>query len=386
MKILKPAYTNKPKKRKGRSRKGEGSLKLRGNTWWYIIPDPHRPGKKISKSCGTGDYAAAIKVKNDAITSRGGAKHGDPISVNDLLTDYRVYIEAEKTRSLRSIRSSIKRLRNALGHIMVDKLTTADANRFRTDRKRDDDVSDSTVNRELGYLRAAMKREMRNSPPRVTSVPYMPAPSEKDCVREGFIDRDDYFKILEEMVPALRAIFICAFHTGARSGELKVVRWDQVDFEEGLIQLLPRTTKNKDGRWIPIWGDMRDALLEQKRIRDRDFPDCPWVFFWPKGYHHRGVGGQHLTTFRHAWRTSVARAGYPGLLFHDLRRSAIKYADQTAKQSSKLVRMMSGHKTDAVYMRYNIGEAKDVAELGHRLDEFLRTQKRVVPIKTKRRA
>jgi integrase len=46
------------------------------------------------------------------------------------------------------------------------------------------------------------------------------------------------------------------FHTGARKGELRKVRWEQVDFANAAIRLTAGQTKGKKARVLPIYGDM----------------------------------------------------------------------------------------------------------------------------------
>jgi integrase len=398
MKIAPPKpnqRTAKPIKRKGRARKGDGSLKLRGTTWWYIIPNPVPGGKRIEKSCETSDRNEALRIKNKALLDAGVRRgsSAEPITISEALDDYSIYCARETPRSWPTIRSAIKNLRASFGDILADDLTTPDTDRYRAQRinkrfKKGEHrkPSDSTVNRELAYLRAALRREMRATPPRVTRIPFMNIPSEKDCVREGFITRDDYQVLLKELPASLRPIFVFAFHTGARIGELKKIQWPQINWDKGIVELRPKTTKNSEGRWIPIWGDMREYLDQQKAIRDHDFPTCPWVFFWHDDHHEGSIPGTRLVNFDWSWKRACTSAGYPGLLIHDLRRSAIKFADQEAGISSRLVRLMSGHKTESVYQRYNIAGANDVAKMGRALDEFVNGKPKVVELKEPKRA
>ena len=60
---------------------------------------------------------------------------------------------------------------------------------------------------------------------------------------------------------------------------------------------------------------MREWLLIQKEIRDTRFPTCLYVF-------HRD--GKPIKNFRKSWEMACERAGVPGLLFHDLRRTAVR--------------------------------------------------------------
>ena len=384
MKIVPPKHsapTPKTHKRRGRARKGEGSIKLRGNVWWYRIPNPVPGGQPIERSCETADRVEALRIKNRALVESGVRQKcyqaARPATVGEVLDEYAAYCETEKPRSWGSRESQIKHLREGFGPIIADELTTAQTDQFRATR-RANGVEDSTVNRELQCLRAALRREMKSTPPRVTQIPFMRLPSEIDRVREGFIERPDYFAILAQLPASVQVILVCAFHTGARVGELKRIQWRQINWDRSIVELKPKTTKNREGRWIPIWGDMREYLERQKAIRDRDFPDCPWVFFWHHdGHHPHAAPGSRLGDFRQVWKDACTAAGFPNLLFHDLRRSAIKFADQEAGISSRLVRLMSGHKTESVYNRYNIGTANDIAKMGRELDEFVNGPKLV---------
>jgi integrase len=76
---------------------------------------------------------------------------------------------------------------------------------------------------------------------------------------------------------------------------------------------------------------------------------------------------------RKGWEDACARAGVPGLLFHDLRRSAVRNL-RRAGVSQKVAREFSGHKTDAVFDRYNITDFDDLKDAAKRLSKFLRGQ------------
>lgn len=60
---------------------------------------------------------------------------------------------------------------------------------------------------------------------------------------------------------------------------------------------------------------MREWLLMTKQERDQRLPTCEWVF--AKNCHQVG-------DFRKVWEPACGRAGVMGLLFHDLRRSAVR--------------------------------------------------------------
>ncbi len=58
------------------------------------------------------------------------------------------------------------------------------------------------------------------------------------------------------------------YHIGSRRGEMLKLKWKNVDLQRGTIFFPGKTTKNGEGRIVPIWGPMGECLREQLRIRD----------------------------------------------------------------------------------------------------------------------
>jgi integrase len=64
---------------------------------------------------------------------------------------------------------------------------------------------------------------------------------------------------------------------------------------------------------------------------------------------------------------------YTGLIFHDLRRTAVRNLRRAGVPES-VVMKISGHKTREVFERYNIIDSKDTTEAMQRLNEFYRAE------------
>ena len=76
---------------------------------------------------------------------------------------------------------------------------------------------------------------------------------------------------------------------------------------------------------------------------------CPFVF-------HRD--GEHIQSFRKAWDTACEKAGYPGKLVHDLRRTGVRNLIRAGVPQSVAMKI-SGHKDVRIFARYNIVDTND---------------------------
>jgi integrase len=116
---------------------------------------------------------------------------------------------------------------------------------------------------------------------------------------------------------------------------------------------------------LPILpGEMMNTLRQLKARRDEKWPKAKYVFLNADGHQLQ----HHM--MRKDWDDACTRAGVPGLLFHDLRRSAVRNL-RRAGVTQKVAREFSGHKTDAVFDRYNITDFEDLKDAAARLQKFL---------------
>jgi hypothetical protein len=132
---------------------------------------------------------------------------------------------------------------------------------------------------------------------------------------------------------------------------------------------------------------MAEWLQRQKEFRDQNFPRCELVFFWYpidceidptlKSGHggRRNEPGSAIKTFYESWRTAVKDAGFPALLFHDLRRSAVRNMVEKIGMSEKRAMEISGHKTRSCFERYHIVSLADIQESGVKMDKWIKEQR-----------
>jgi integrase len=139
---------------------------------------------------------------------------------------------------------------------------------------------------------------------------------------------------------------------------------------------------------------MPGELLEMLRIKRARNPESEYVFM---------NAGERIATFRKAWNSACVRAGlgiftccdcnspvspgsrcaeckkakrrarrrqYRGLIFHDLRRTGIRNLLR-AGVPERVAMAISGHKTRAVFDRYNIVSGRDLKDAARKLEVYL---------------
>ena len=79
--------------------------------------------------------------------------------------------------------------------------------------------------------------------------------------------------------------------------------------------------------------------------------------------------GSPRSGFNKAWRTARVAAGCPGRIPHDFRRTAVRNLVR-AGVPERVAMQLTGHKTRAVFERYNITSPNDLREAAQRLDAF----------------
>lgn len=328
---------------------GSGTLFKRGNIWYlsYWVD-----GRQVQKSTRSAKLQDAKRLRDQILgrKSRGELYNFgvDRITCGELLDDFLIRAEVNsKPATVRIWRFVIEaNIRPFFGHRKAVAVTTELLREYR--RKRlSQGRSETTVNRELSLLRIAFNLGRKSTPPKVINVPYFPIVAE-DNARQGFLTDEQYATLRDALPDDLKPLFVTAYFTGIRLGELLAIRWEQVDFDQSFIVLNAAETKAGHARAVPILlGDMEKWL---RWAFENQSEECPFVF------QREGIA---IKSFRRSWARACKTAGVPDLKFHDLRRTAVRNMRRAGV--SQVVRMkISGHRTDSMERRYNIVDVDDI--------------------------
>ena len=218
-----------------------------------------------------------------------------------------------------------------MGSKMAVNITRADIERYRTRRR--DEVSGSTVNRELGCLRAVYNKAIlwnlleKNPAANIDMFPEKP--------RVRFLREEEQRRLLEACKisdqPLLYPIAALGMLTGLRRGELLALEWRHIDLQRKILTV--EHGKGDKSRIVPLCPQAVLVIEQMSRNSEthRLFP---------------------TNSIKKSFTTALKRAGITDSRFHDLRHC---FASTLAAQGTDLltIRDLLGHTTIEMAMRYS---------------------------------
>jgi len=327
---------------KRRQRRPEGCVYRRGSIFWFKWSDAH--GATHYRSSESADREVANGLLRDELKRKaeGLAASPDPrrYHVDDLLEALKNRYRVEGRRSVDRLEDAIEHLLRLFRGVAAVAVKGSDVLRY-ANLRLEEEAAPATVNRELAALRAAYRLGLDND--MIVSMPRIKLLPENNA-RQGFAESKQVETICRHLSPDLADAVRFMYYTGWRSrSEVLPLRWGQVDFAGGFVQLEPGTTKNNEGRAFPLIPELR-ALLERRQTITRRCERAQARII-PHVFHRYG---RPIKSMRRAWMAACKKAGLPGLLPHDLRRSAVRNLERSGVSRSVAMKL-TGHKTEAVY-------------------------------------
>lgn len=333
-----------------------GCIYRRGKTYWVKY---YRHGKQFAESTHSDKLEVAKRILK---TREGEIAEGkmpgicfDRICFDELMDDYLTDYRINGKKTVLKAEQCANLLLKEFEGLRAPEINTSCINRY-IEKRRGEDVANATINRELSALKRAFNLAAKCTPPKVAHVPYIPMLKENN-VRKGFIEHEDYLALRGELPDHLKPVLAFAYLSGWRRSEILGLRWSQVDLREGIVRLEPGETKNSEGRTLYMEPELWEILTDLHRNRRMD---CLFVF---------RLNGHEINYFSKSWNTACKKINRAGLLFHDLRRSAIRNMIR-AGVPERVAMTISGHKTRCVFDRYNIVSQEDLKDAARKRQIF----------------
>ena len=287
---------------------------------------------------------AVIARGGDPLQERQESRRAD--SMADLFKTYLAEYAANHNRpsTIREYARLIdKALQPRLGHLKVAAVTARDIH----DLHRFMRATPTSANRAIALLRRilnlAVKWGHRQDNPAIGFECYHEEP------RTVTLNETESQRLLSALgewreqhtdtrsVDAIEVLM----QTGARRGEVLSMRWDQIDWENGVWTKPSAHTKQKREHRVPL---IEPTLAILCRIYENGGALSEWVF-------PGDVNGQPIKEIKRVWATVLKRAGLSGVHLHDLRHS---YATALVESgvSLELVGRLLGHTQVATTRRY----------------------------------
>jgi integrase len=345
----------------------------------YIVQYPYRidpiTGKAVWTTCSVrGSKRLAKRVYQQKLIEWERKKHlkleaKKEYTFGELLKWYLDHPKAKRKKTyLRDIEMG-RILRENFGTRPAREIKPTDIETFqdqmlRTRSKRGRPYKPATVNRFVTLFRRiynlAIRDDMVEKNP-CWKVPMLPERN----VRDRIVSPEE-FENLKNQLPQYALILSLGYYLGMREGEILHLKGKQIHFfgnggDEGYIELYDDETKSGEGRVVPFAGLMGN-LLSDYLTRQRNADPEKFLFITEKG--------NVLGNFRRSFQRACKRAGIRGLCFHDFRHTAITNM-RKAEVNISVIMAISGHKTMAMFRRYNRIDLNDGREAMRKLDVYL---------------
>jgi integrase len=157
-------------------------------------------------------------------------------------------------------------------------------------------------------------------------------------------------KLLDCSPDFLKDILLVAYYTSMRVSEILKLMWSRVDLNAGFIRLRPEDTKTKKSKTVPINKVLTDIVNRCIRHLHHDF-----IFT-----HNNGP--IKYSKLRYHFKKVVEEAKIEDFTFHDFRHTCITNWRRQGHDYFKIMKA-SGHKTLAVFKRYNTVDEDELRSL-----------------------
>jgi integrase len=280
------------------------------------------PARHITRVQAERRLAEILAGADPGIVVRGGGVTFEVAAENWL-----AYVRDDRKRRPSTVAGYRRELENRLypefgKETPLEEITTKRIDAYRERLVAEDELSPRSINKLIAQLHAIFKRAQR-----VYDFPFNPvAGAERQPqARTGDIQVLTPAQVRELALrasdPQDATIFVVAAFTGLRLGELRALRWGDVDWVRRVVHVRRSYTWGAEGapksgkvRSVPL-SDQPARALDALSRREEWTDDDDLVFISPDG------GFVEESALRRRFYKALKAAGLPHMRFHDLRHT-----------------------------------------------------------------
>lgn len=310
--------------------------------WWTKVSVPGRKGS-VRRSTGTQDKRLAqefeIDLRAELLDNVRKGEDKDYLW-NDAVIKWHAEKSSKKSYALDQ--SLLRWLHPHLDGVRLKDITPSMIERIRIAREVDINpktgkpVSVATVAHHLKLIRAILRRS-RDVWGLVDKIPRIVVPTPKNK-RERWLTMEEAVALINQLPQHLADAAMFTLNTGLRAGNVKNLRWGQVDFKSNVVTIGGDEMKNGKSFSAPLNEEAMNVLRSREGL-----DDCEYVFTY------RGKRINEFST--KAWWGALRRVGIENFRWHDLRHTWASWMVQNGTDLHVLQRLGGWSSYDLV-LRY----------------------------------
>ena len=309
------------------------ALFKRGRVWWYQF---YYSGRRYRESTRTNSKTLATDIervaRRDVEAAAFGIRRPRRAVLLSVAADDWIALKTPTwaAKTLSAVTLDVRHLKKHFGRLLVTDIRAQDIADYITARRREK-ASDKTIRNEIGSLRSILKRDRVWAYLKDEGVTLPKVNTEDVGVA---LSHEEETALLAACAASrsrsLMVVVTVALSTGLRLSELRLLRWNQIDFVNRALRVGKSKTDHGAGRPVPL---NRRALTTTKRWA-KEFPERkPNDYVFPS--ERVGLSGNDevpdvfdtdpttpISTWKTAWTTAREAAGVP-CRFHDLRHTVV---------------------------------------------------------------
>jgi integrase len=332
------------------------SLFKRGKVWWYEF---WFAGRRIQESTKATSKSVAklAEVKRrreleEGFNSVEDVRHLQIQTLQHVSADY-LTSYGLRHKSATFAKYAVGHVVRLLGERMVVDIDERSVTEYQDTRLREK-AAPKSVNEEVGFLLRLLgdrgtiiRNRLKKEKTLKLKVPKSKAKAYSAEEKRKLVDAAN-----DARSPHIRLCIVIAQNTGMRAGEIRHLRWMDINFDNLYLTVGRSKTAAGEGRTIPINPDLQNALLERREWFVARFGSIlPDWYLFPGGRSNQLDPTRPVTTLKTAWTNLRKRAGVKGRL-HDARHTFITELAESGV-GDQTIMDLAGHVTPQMVKHYS---------------------------------